>query len=118
MQIRIRCYNCFTPFAMRPEEVEAALAEVTTQGLKYANALCPKCGRTNKVSEKQLRAAAPHWTPTVATAPEPSGALNAATHSSKGEEKMATRKTKKGSKKASSKRKTTKRKSAAKKRKR
>lgn len=63
MQINIRCYSCSTPFSVKSEEVEAALNQVHTEDLKHYNALCPRCGRANKVSKKQLKRAAPNWQP-------------------------------------------------------
>ncbi len=63
MQINIRCYSCKTPFSVKTEEVTAALNQVHTEDLKHHNALCPRCGRANKVSKKQLKRAAPNWQP-------------------------------------------------------
>lgn len=61
MQINIRCFSCHTPFSIKIEEVEAALTEVYQEGHKHYNAGCPRCGRANKVSKKQLHRAAPKW---------------------------------------------------------
>ncbi len=63
MQIRLRCYNCRTPFAVKDDEIQAALNQLHHEGHKHYNALCPRCGRTNKVSKKQLKWAAPNWEP-------------------------------------------------------
>jgi ribosomal protein S27AE len=63
MQINIRCFSCHTPFSVKQEEIEAALTVVTEEGLKHYNAHCPRCGKANKVSKKQLRQAAPKWEP-------------------------------------------------------
>ena len=61
MQINIRCFSCHTPFSIKIEEVEAALTEIYQEGHKHYNANCPRCGRVNKVSKKQLHRAAPKW---------------------------------------------------------
>jgi len=63
MQLNMRCFKCSTPFVIKPEEVNAALDQIQTENLKHYNAHCPKCGRANKVSKKQLRQAAPNWQP-------------------------------------------------------
>lgn len=61
MQINVRCFSCHTAFSIKIEEVEAALTEVYKEGHKHYNALCPRCGRANKVSKKQLHRASPKW---------------------------------------------------------
>jgi hypothetical protein len=63
MQINIRCFSCHTPFSVKQEEVEAALTLLYQEDLKHYNANCPRCGKANKVSKKQLRRAAPKWEP-------------------------------------------------------
>lgn len=63
MQVRQRCYSCSTPFVVKPDEVDAALDQIFIEKLKYYNALCPKCGKANKISKKQLKRAAPNWEP-------------------------------------------------------
>jgi len=68
MQIRLRCYSCRTPFAIKSEEIEAALNQLHLEEHKHYNALCPRCGKSNKVSKKQLRRASPGWEP-----PKPKG---------------------------------------------
>ena len=67
MQIRMRCYNCRTPFAVKDDEIQAALNQLHHEGHKHYNALCPRCGRTNKVPQKQLKRAAPTWEPSQAS---------------------------------------------------
>lgn len=59
MNILQRCNNCRTPFNIREPEIVAALAVMKSNGFKYYNAACPSCGRPNKISEAQLRRAAP-----------------------------------------------------------
>ena len=61
MQINIRCFSCQTPFSVKNEEVVAALGKLHEEDLKHYNALCPRCGKTNKVSKAQLKRAAPGW---------------------------------------------------------
>ncbi len=61
MQINLRCYSCNTPFQVKIEEVEAALTLLFEEGHKHYNAICPRCGKANKVSKAQLRRAAPNW---------------------------------------------------------
>ena len=63
MQINLRCFSCQTPFSVSQEEVESALTQLLDEGHKHYNALCPRCGKANKVSKKQLRRAAPNWEP-------------------------------------------------------
>lgn len=64
MQLNMRCFKCSTPFVIKSDEVNAALDQIQTENLKHYNAHCPRCGRANKVSKKQLRQAAPNWKPT------------------------------------------------------
>lgn len=61
--MQIRCRNCNRPFAVKKEEVHAALDMVNAEGLKYYNTHCPHCGKTNRVTKKQLERAAPGYTP-------------------------------------------------------
>jgi len=63
MQINMRCFSCHTPFSLTNEEVESALTQLFEEGYKHYNALCPRCGKANKVSKAQLRKAAPNWKP-------------------------------------------------------
>lgn len=63
MQINIRCFSCHTPFSVTTEEVESALTQLVVEGHKHYNALCPRCGKANKVSKAQLKRAAPNWKP-------------------------------------------------------
>lgn len=61
MQIRLRCYNCSTPFAIKPDQVLSALDQVHQEGHKHYNAVCPRCGKNNRISKKQLQQSAPNW---------------------------------------------------------
>jgi hypothetical protein len=63
MQINLRCFSCQTPFSLKPEEIESALNLMHQQDLKHYNALCPRCGKANKIGLKRLKRAAPHWKP-------------------------------------------------------
>lgn len=63
MQINMRCFSCHTPFSVTSDEVEMALTQLYEEGHKHYNALCPRCGKANKVSKAQLKRAAPNWEP-------------------------------------------------------
>lgn len=63
MQINLRCFSCQTQFQVKNEEVISALTTLQEEGLKYYNAICPRCGKANKVSKAQLKRAAPGWKP-------------------------------------------------------
>jgi hypothetical protein len=64
MQINMRCFSCQTPFQVKSDEAISALNKVHEEGLKHYNAICPRCGKANKVSRAQLKRAAPGWKPT------------------------------------------------------
>lgn len=66
--MQIRCTNCHKPFAIGKETVYAALDVIHTDGLNHYNAQCPHCRRTNRLSPKQLKRAAPDWQPGQSTA--------------------------------------------------
>jgi phage FluMu protein Com len=59
--MQIRCYNCHKPFALNRQAVYAALDTITEEGLNHYNAYCPHCRRANRVSQDELRRAAPDW---------------------------------------------------------
>lgn len=59
--MQIRCQHCHRPFAFGKEAVFAALEELEQHKLHHYNAICPHCGRTNRVSQKELKRAAPQW---------------------------------------------------------
>jgi uncharacterized protein with PIN domain len=63
MQITMRCFSCHTPFHVKDEEIIAALDHITEEGHKHYNALCPRCGKANKLSKAQLKRSAPNWEP-------------------------------------------------------
>jgi len=59
--MQIRCQRCQRPFAFAKEAVIAALEELEQHKLHHYNAVCPHCGRTNRVSQTELKRAAPQW---------------------------------------------------------
>lgn len=69
--MQIRCSNCHKPFALGREEIHGALEIMHAEGLTHYNAHCPHCRRANRVSQEELRRAAPDWHPAEA-ASEPS----------------------------------------------
>ncbi len=63
MQINMRCFSCHTPFSVKSDEIEAALTKLNEEGLKHYNAICPRCGKANKIGLARLKRAAPNWKP-------------------------------------------------------
>ncbi|MCX8061031.1 MAG: CpXC domain-containing protein [Anaerolineales bacterium] len=57
--MQIRCQHCQKPFALTKEALLNALEELEQQKLHHYNAICPHCGRTNRVSQKELKRAVP-----------------------------------------------------------
>jgi Fe2+ or Zn2+ uptake regulation protein len=64
--MQITCYSCHNRFTLRREEVHAALDQMVAEDLSHYNAVCPRCGKANKVSMKQLKRWAPRWEPGAA----------------------------------------------------
>jgi phage FluMu protein Com len=62
-KMQLRCTNCHKPFALSKETVHSALDQISNENLNHFNAHCPHCRRVNRVSKKQLRRAAPTWSP-------------------------------------------------------
>ena len=60
--MQIRCRHCHRPYGMKRDEVHAALDLIHKKKLKHYNSPCPHCGKNNRVSQNQLRRAAPGWT--------------------------------------------------------
>ena len=61
--MQVRCRHCNRPYALKREELEAALNEVIENNLKHYNSFCHHCGKANRASQKQLKQAAPWWRP-------------------------------------------------------
>lgn len=64
--MQIRCTNCHKPFAIGKDEVYFALDTIHAEDLNHYNAQCPHCRRTNRLSPKELKRAAPDWQPGIA----------------------------------------------------
>ncbi len=64
--MQIRCRHCNRPYAIKREELEAALNAVFSEDLKHYNSFCSHCGKVNRASRKQLQRAAPWWKPAPA----------------------------------------------------
>ncbi len=62
--MQIRCNHCNKPFALKKEEIVAALDSLQEQNLHHYNAYCPHCRRANRISRAELEHAAPDWKPT------------------------------------------------------
>lgn len=65
--IAITCDKCRRRFTPAAEEIHGYLA--ASQGKKYAQVLCPHCGKANKVSSERLREAVRFNPPPAAAAP-------------------------------------------------
>ena len=61
--MQIRCINCHRPFAIGKDTVLAALDTIYAEDLNHYNAQCPHCRRSNRLSPKELKRAAPDWKP-------------------------------------------------------
>ena len=59
--MQIHCYNCHKPFSLNRETIYNALDEIEENQLNHANVPCPYCRRTNRVSPRDLKRAAPDW---------------------------------------------------------
>lgn len=68
--MQINCYSCHHRFTLRREEVHAALDQMVSEDLSHYNAVCPRCGKANKVSMNQLKRWAPRWEPSTAEEPK------------------------------------------------
>ena len=56
--MQIRCRHCNRPYALKRDNVHAALERMLAEDLQHYNVQCPHCGKNNRVSRKQLRRAA------------------------------------------------------------
>lgn len=65
--MQIRCQHCQRPFSLAKEAIFTALEELEQRQLHHYNAICPHCGRTNRVSQKELKRAAPQWRASIST---------------------------------------------------
>ncbi len=59
--MQIHCNYCHRPFALKKDEIHAALDTVHQEGLSHYNAYCPHCRKANRVSRAELIRAAPDW---------------------------------------------------------
>jgi len=61
--MQIRCHNCHRPFALSKEIVHLALDSIIAENLSHYDATCPHCRRVNRISQAELKRAAPDWRP-------------------------------------------------------
>lgn len=61
--MQITCYSCNHRFTLNSDTVKAALDQIYSEELSYYSAVCPRCGKTNKTPEAQLKRWAPRWEP-------------------------------------------------------
>lgn len=59
--MQFRCYSCKMPITIGRASVEQALTIMHEEELVHFDFQCPKCKKTNRVSEEQLLHAAPNW---------------------------------------------------------
>ena len=59
--MQVRCYKCQMPIALSKDTIYAALDYTTDEDLSHYDVRCPRCRKTNRVSIKQLKQAAPGW---------------------------------------------------------
>lgn len=63
--MQLRCTYCQTMFAIRRDEMLAALQHMEQHQQKYYDAHCPKCRRANRVEGKRIEALFPDWKKTI-----------------------------------------------------
>ena len=63
MPMQVRCRHCNRPYAIKNEEIHAAMDQIHAEGLKHYNSYCTHCGKTNRKSGKELKRFAPTWKP-------------------------------------------------------
>ena len=66
--MQTRCYRCGWSFAIKQDEIVAALHDLEAEGGVHYDVRCPRCRHINKLSIEQLRRGAPR--PSAETAPE------------------------------------------------
>jgi len=59
--MQIRCQNCRMPITIGRQVASQALNIMQEDSLVHFDFRCPKCKKTNKVSQEQLLRAAPGW---------------------------------------------------------
>ncbi|MFZ6030545.1 MAG: hypothetical protein ACOYYS_22795 [Chloroflexota bacterium] len=59
--MQIRCQRCHKPYALSKEAVHAALDHMMAENLSHYDTQCPHCRRINRVSQAELKRAAPDW---------------------------------------------------------
>jgi phage FluMu protein Com len=60
--MQTRCYRCGWSFAIKNEEIVAALHNLEAEGGVHYDVRCPRCRHINKLSIEQLRRAVPRTT--------------------------------------------------------
>jgi hypothetical protein len=66
--MQTRCYRCGWSYAIKQDEIMAALQQLEAEGGVHYDVRCPRCRHVNKLSIEQLRRAAPR--PAAQPAPE------------------------------------------------
>ena len=70
--MQTRCYRCGWSYAIKQDEIIAALQALEAGGGVHYDVRCPRCRHINKLSIEQLRRAAPRPGPEKASEePEP-----------------------------------------------
>lgn len=59
--MQIRCQYCHKPYGLNKEIILQALDQLSEAGQGHYNAVCPHCGKMNKVGRSVLLRAAPDW---------------------------------------------------------
>jgi hypothetical protein len=70
--MQTRCYRCGWSYAIKQDEIVAALQALEAGGGVHYDARCPRCRHINKLSIEMLRRAAPR--PVTGAASEEPGA--------------------------------------------
>lgn len=59
--MQINCQYCHKPYGLSKEIIFQALDQLSIAGQSHYNAVCPHCGRMNKVGKSALMRSAPDW---------------------------------------------------------